>query len=525
MATKERLIIESMLRIPDKEGKDVDFNLNSIQSSLDHSLTGRDIVTKIRQPGISSYFLARYTVLCLSKRNTRAVVISHDKESTQRMLAKVHYYLENIRGPAPVIKNNSKNELTFEKTGSAFYIGTAGARKFGRGDTITNLHCSEVAYWPDPKSITSGLFQAVPFNSGEIAIESTGNGVGNWFHRLCMNSAQGKGRYRLHFFGWLDHAEYELQLSAEQELEVMSNLNVELKEPELVKLFNLSPGRIAWRRLKLEELDYDMTRFEQEYPLTLDQCFQATGNSLFSLMTCIPTDNWEKLSPELYQLKGHPRTGYNYIIGGDVGAGTGNDNSVLEVFCLETMEQVAEWASNRIPPDVLGARAAALGIHFNEAFMIIESNNHGIVTLSELAKVYPNHKIYKAGNTGTINDLGHRTSQISKPLMVGRLRAMLSTALTIHSPLLKSELSTFVEREDGKLAAQEGCNDDRVIAAAKAVVGFERALLMKEGDSQALLPVLKDPFSLDSIIDELKGRMGSFPIASQVATDADFVNL
>jgi hypothetical protein len=38
-----------------------------------------------------------------------------------------------------------------------FYIGTAGARKFGRGDTITDLHCSEVAFWENAKELTAGL--------------------------------------------------------------------------------------------------------------------------------------------------------------------------------------------------------------------------------------------------------------------------------------------------------------------------------------------------------------------------------
>jgi hypothetical protein len=86
------------------------------------------------------------------------------------MLARVHYYLENLRGPKAVIKNSSKNELTFPKTNSMFYIGTAGSRKFGRGDMITDLHCSEVAYWEDPKSLITGLFQAVPRNGGEIVL-------------------------------------------------------------------------------------------------------------------------------------------------------------------------------------------------------------------------------------------------------------------------------------------------------------------------------------------------------------------
>src|SRR6185295_15043265 len=99
MATQERMIIEGMFKIVNKDSQDVPFTLNPAQAKLDSNLTGRDIIPKARQLGISAYFLARYTAKCLSRKNTRAVVISHDKESTQRMLARVHYYLENLRGP------------------------------------------------------------------------------------------------------------------------------------------------------------------------------------------------------------------------------------------------------------------------------------------------------------------------------------------------------------------------------------------------------------------------------------------
>ena len=116
MATKEKLAMENLLMVADKEGNDVPFILNKQQVRLDNGLTGRDVVPKARQLGMSTYVLGRYFIKCLSKRNTRAVIISHDKESTQKMLSRVHYFKNNIRGPKAVIKNASKNELNFPKT-------------------------------------------------------------------------------------------------------------------------------------------------------------------------------------------------------------------------------------------------------------------------------------------------------------------------------------------------------------------------------------------------------------------------
>ncbi len=82
MSTDERIAIESMLNIPDKDGKDVPFKLNAAQSRLDDDLTGHDVIPKARQLGISTYFLARPLIKCLGMRNRRAVVIAHKADST-----------------------------------------------------------------------------------------------------------------------------------------------------------------------------------------------------------------------------------------------------------------------------------------------------------------------------------------------------------------------------------------------------------------------------------------------------------
>jgi len=86
--TPEAVIIESMFRVVTKEGEDVDFILNDTQKILDENLTGRDLIPKARQEGVSTYFLARYTAACLRRRNVKAVIISHESESTQRLLTR-----------------------------------------------------------------------------------------------------------------------------------------------------------------------------------------------------------------------------------------------------------------------------------------------------------------------------------------------------------------------------------------------------------------------------------------------------
>ena len=522
MATQERIIIENLFRVADKDGNDVDFKLNSAQASIDSRFTGRDIIPKARQEGVSTYYLARFAAKCLYKRNTRAVVISHDTSSTQRMLNKVHYFLENIKGPKAVINNSSKNEITFAKTNSVFYIGTAGSRRFGRGDTITDLHCSEYAYWPNPKELITGLFQAVP-KSGEIGIESTGNGVGNDYHKRCMRAAEGNSRFRLHFLDWLSFDEYKYDISEDMKAAVMGALVEEWEEPQLVKDFGATAGQLLWRRDKLEELDYDLTRFKQEYPSTLDECFQSSGHSIFGKVNYEQTDKWKRLDQHVYALEDHPRIGYTYVIGADPSGGVGLDNATMQVVCLDTYEQVAEFASDKTEPDVFAHKIAFMGNKYNKAFLSVESNNHGIVTLKILSNIYPRYLIHRAFKSarGSSSDeslmaLGVSSNTRSKPLIIGNLRTELADTLKIHSPLLKDELSTFIETETGKLEAEEGCKDDRVIALAMAIVGLSKAAIMCGDKNKAQIEVI-DPFSLDSIIDEMTKGKNSFPISPQHA--------
>ncbi len=195
-----RTVIENMFRVVDKDGRAVDFKLNAVQERLDAEWTRRNIIPKARQGGVSSYVIARFTAKCLGEDNRACVIMSHEADATQRLLNRAHYILEHLKGDVkPELGRHSRNELFFKKTNSTMYIGTAGSRTFGHGDTITDLHLSEAARYPDVNAVVRGTFPAA--ERGEITVESTGNGVGNWYHRMCVRARQGRG-FKLHFYSW-----------------------------------------------------------------------------------------------------------------------------------------------------------------------------------------------------------------------------------------------------------------------------------------------------------------------------------
>lgn len=525
MPSPERIFIESLLQIANKEGQDVPFYLNSAQEKLDNGICDghtRHIIPKARQEGVSSYVLALFLIRCMRQRNRRCVVISHDAKSTETLFNRVKYYISHMRGAKPKLGSDSRIELTFPKNDSTFYIGTAGARKFGRGDTVTDLHCSEVAFWPDPKSITSGLFQAVP-RSGWIFIESTGNGQGNWYHKRCMRSVSGNSRYRMHFLDWQSFPEYSVDLTPEEEYELMSSLNADIEEPQLVKEWNLTPGQLAFRREKLDELDWDLDLFKQEYPMTLDECFKSSGTGIFKKINYVPTQSWNRENLHFWCLKGHPHKRGIYSLGIDGAGGVGKDRTVGQIVECVSMEQVGEWVSDRHGPDDAIPILLGLATRFNESYIVVENEKYGIVMLHELKKSdYPRQKIHRSKYGRSPNDLsgmGIPPNARTKMLAIGKLRTLLARpdGLVVHSPLLKDELDTFIEHDNGKLGAidEDGIYDDRVTALAMSVMGVTKALLVQPIKRERRI-IHANPFLLDNIINELHGRNQSFPIRSHV---------
>ena len=469
--TPQARVIERFFKIPNKQGQVVSYALNPTQRLYNQNQTNRDVIDKARQEGISSQVLAEFTVDCAVYDYVRAVVISHDAESTQRLLAKVHFYIENLRdGLKFKTRYSTKNEIVFLNTGSTFYIGTAGARKFGRGDTISRLHCSEVAFWDKPDELVAGLFQAVP-REGRIVLESTANGIGNFFHRTVQQALTGQGRFRLHFFPWSIFPEYSLP--------VQTDFDLTEEEVNLVHDFNLSPGQLLWRREKLLEFEQigRPELFKQEYPLTVEESFLASGWGFFPEAKIIPKQPVEVFGN--WKVWKQPEAGRSYSLGIDTAAGVGKDDSVVEICEEGTYEQVAEFVSERTSPDVLANEAMHMGRRYNTALAVIEMNSYGLEVLNQFKRDYPNHTIYQRRRPERtlytelqFDTYGWISSQRSKMLLATDLRVALREGLIVHSEYCVDELKSFIEDEDKRLRAQEGCKDDCVIALGLAVQGL-----------------------------------------------------
>jgi hypothetical protein len=267
----------------------------------------RCIILKARQVGMSTYTSARFFRRMNLWPNQRAIVVADILTRAEELFGMYDRYAgflpDELR---PMVRYASKKkEMTFDNPNSnersrrpglqsSITVETAGDLDLGRGGTIQLAHLSEVASWDRAIEVYISLRQAVPDFESEIIIESTANGVGNFFHQMWLDAEKGKGRkegdngYLAVFFPWWSHREYQLRLTKRQRTEILNSLT----ETEHDYVYNgiewrdeihkLTPEQIGWRRWAImEKTAGDERSFRQEYPATPDEAFLTSGAAFF----------------------------------------------------------------------------------------------------------------------------------------------------------------------------------------------------------------------------------------------------
>lgn len=275
------------LFIRPKAGDIVPFQLNKAQkfvhACLEQQLKEkgkvRALVLKGRQQGVSTYVEGRFYWKTTHRRGVRAYILTHEAESTASLFEMVQRYHELCpKFIQPETGASNAKELIFSKLDSGYKVGTAGNKAVGRGVTLQYFHGSEVAYWPNAAEHSKGILQTVGNDAGtEVILESTANGVGNFFHQQWQKAEAGISEFQAIFVPWYWQDEYRRPVPKGF---VQSN-----EEAALVEMYRLDDQQLMFRRLKIAELSSDgadgEAAFKQEYPMTAQEAFQVSGtNSL-----------------------------------------------------------------------------------------------------------------------------------------------------------------------------------------------------------------------------------------------------
>jgi len=438
----------------------------------------RLIISKYRQAGFSTISSAYIFHRALFYGNTRAVIISLDKPTTESIFSMSQtFYAELPKELQPPLDKSNVREMSFQN-GSKYRVWTAGADNPGRGTTNTCLLADEAAFWLQGERILAGMFQSIALLPGSIIIiNSTSHGAQGVYYDLWNKAEKGEGIFKPLFVPWFLQDEYTL--------ESPDGLELTVEEKKLQKEYNLNEGQIYWRRIKISETS--SSTFKQEYPFTAEESFIQSGSSVFSKETL---DKYLPMAPESIREYNEafsafdetqegslsvwtaPQKDKKYIVGADVALGVKGDYSVATVI-NQDREICAIYRSNRIDPVSYGKMIFYLGRWYNNALVCPESNSIGLATVQQLFGMnYPNiYQQKKTANTAgdNVNHLGFKTTMSTRPPIISNLRRMIEDEdIMIPSSMLLEELRNFIVTESGKAEASTGHYDDMVMSLAIA---------------------------------------------------------
>jgi len=461
--TVRDLLMCDYLKIRGKNRQLLPLIANRAQREYEQGRRRRNIVLKARQLGITTYVAARFFLQTITHAGTMSVQVAHDQESAEEIFKVVHRFWENLpkdvrrKGALQTSRANIR-QLVFPDIDSEYRVETAGDPNAGRGLTIHNLHCSEVARWPrDGAETLASLRSAVP-RDGEIVLESTPNGAGGVFYEEWQR-AEETGSAR-HFFPWWYEDSYIEDDPAE---------DLTKEEQQFMARLGLTARHIAWRRKNQSTL---RGLSPQEFAEDPRSCFLASGECVFDveqvtyrMEACLkPFEERDNQRLLIWWPRQDKR---QYIVGVDpAGGGTAGDYSAVQVIDRETAMQCAELQGH-FPPRELAGRVTGLAKAYNHALVVVERNNHGHAVLAYLRETERYKNLFEQDG-----QLGWLTSAVSRPAMIENLVAIMTSAPHLfQSHRLWNECRTFVRQANGTAAATGGAHDDLVLAIAIALAG------------------------------------------------------
>lgn len=557
--------IENFLKIRNKKSKLVLFKYNSAQKIVEKIIDRntklhkphRYIVLKARQLGISTYSTARMFKDTATREYVNTLIIAHEDKATQNLFNMSKLYYEELPNALkPMKKYSNEKALVFENPTnddaekqlnpglrSKITVATAGTSETGRSGNITNLHVSELAFFPNPQNTMTALLQCVPDEEETLVVlESTANGVGGYFYDMWMQAVNGENDFTPIFLPWFTDPEYirpfetiakyeEFRKFVEYKYKNTSGNYVYTEEHLLKEQFDLTYEQLYWRKFTIaNKCGGDLDVFKQEYPSTPEEAFIASGRPRFELKTVkqyelksiepiqtgflnrigkstkVTLEENEKGYVKIFQ---KPRPNMSYFIGADVAEGLITGDYSVGVVLDDNCDVVAQWRGH-IDPDLFGKELVALGYMYNEAYIGAEVNNHGLTTIkSILDEEYYNlyySLVFDKVNNEMTKKVGWTTNVKTKPLAINKLAEFIREFLVgIPSLDIIKELYTYVIDEKGKTNAQQGSHDDCVMALAIAVQ------IYLEGRGEDFLPEktdefiikVKENFDVPEVIDEL----------------------
>jgi hypothetical protein len=407
----------------------------ALQAQHSRNRPMRAVILKARRQGISTYTDALLGVHGMSKSGVNALICTHDYKSSKELFKTPKTLVtEALPGQKPLksvlgLSGMTQHKITFpHNTGDSYLsIATAGNLEGGRGTTLTDLHCSEAAFYPGSGTFAA-LLPTVPRSPDTmIVVETTANGrtgIGEVFYEFWMASVRGDTEFTPIFLSWLidptcvdyDHPVLDAPKDDDERLLMKEGVNID------GKLVKATLPQIAWRRMTIDSpacRGY-VEIFDQEFPVTPDVAFISTGEPAFtreemsiarnsiqsykkveiagevdsgtssSHIYCKPND----VSP-VFQWE-PPIKDHRYYFGVDAARGKDEgDFAAIVGLDGETGHQVIRYAQ-RVDPEYLARLCHYIGHYYNRGMLCIElTGNLGLWCQMRLRDYFHYPNLYR----------------------------------------------------------------------------------------------------------------------------------
>lgn len=247
------------------------------------------------------------------------------------------------------------------------------------------------------------------------------------------------------------------------------NLFWKMYNDALQGLNEFRPTKVTWEKIPWKDEVWKKAEMEDLGPELFSQEHEA--EFLGSTNTLIPAKYLRLMSPDKpihisngLMLYSYPLPGNKYLITCDPSEGKGLDNSAFIIFDItEYPFRIAgKFADNTISPILLPGVIQKLALQYNEAIVLIETNNNGKQVADILWRDLEYENTISFGFQSE-ESVGIKTTPSTKRRGCTAIKDMIENSkLLVNDVDLIFEFSTFVQQKKG-YEAEKGKHDDLVI--------------------------------------------------------------
>ena len=406
----------------------VPFDLYPYQEEMfEHFNTNRfSIVLACRQSGKSISSVAYLLWYAIFNPEKTIAILANKGSTAREMLARITLMLENM--PfflQPGCKALNKGSIEFSNNSRIVAAATSGSSI--RGMSVNLLFLDEFAFVENDGEFYTSTYPVV--SSGEstrVIITSTANGVGNVFHKIWEGAVQSTNEYKSFRVDWW-HV----------------------------------PGRNEeWKRQTIANTSE--IQFQQEFGNT----FHGTGNTLIAPEVLLKLQAKTPIAVvNNLRIYKEPEELHEYMIFVDVAKGRGQDYSVFNIIDMSVrpFEQVAVFQDNTISPLLLPDVIYKYANMYNQAYVIVESNDQGSVVCNGLYYDLEYENVF-VESAVKANSIGVTMTRKIKRIGCSNIKDLIEQGkLIINDSETILELSTF-EARGNSFEASNGNHDDIVMS-------------------------------------------------------------